>query len=442
MNKYVTFLKDCGGFNNIRQGFEFHAMVAWITGRTLVLPPDEPWYLIDRGQITRGKPSDERAGDILGSLQNNRIKGVSNYDIFFEIDDMRLKIPVITTNEFIKREMSTLAIPREFEGNVVNVDRSKRSRYIKWLNEKASTMGVELPWGQLNAVLIWPSINDFKDDNKRTNPRIDEAFIDNRKLVEYTNYLSNQPLIHFPSCAHSGGSQDLYYRYLGQIARSIAFVTDDIDIHNPKNLDLEYKQIVRDNLHLTSEIFVKYASKVIRILGLFQYTALHVRRNELQYKYVFCSAEESYNNIRPLINEKEVIYIASDESNSNYFKIFENDGKHIVLQWKHFFGKDAIFEETKDLYIPPKYHGPMEMIICAGARIFFGTKESTYSSYIFRLRGYLNAPYTQTLYHHYKLTSDVEESSRISKSNPGKPYRGQIYKIEFPDLWEDIKGLP
>ena len=223
------------------------------------------------------------------------------------------------------------------------------------------------------------------------------------------------------------------YRYLGQIARSIAF--------DSPAMDRQFKQILRDHVHLKGDI-MEYAAMVVSILGAFQYSSLHIRRNELQYKYVWCSGADSYENIRPLIDDKEPLYIATDETKAGFFRSFEDRGQRQVYQWHDFFGPDALFEETADVRVPAKLVGEVEMVICAMGRVFFGTKESTFSDYIGRLRGYLDAPYTQTLYHHYALTSDIEESSRISLSNPAKLYVGKTYKIPFPELWEDIWDLP
>jgi hypothetical protein len=37
-----------GGWNNIRMGMETVLLFAHATGRTLIIPPEQPWYLLDK----------------------------------------------------------------------------------------------------------------------------------------------------------------------------------------------------------------------------------------------------------------------------------------------------------------------------------------------------------------------------------------------------------
>lgn len=44
--RYLVFDLDLGGFNNILMQLEVLVVLAWLTGRTLVLPPPQPFYLL------------------------------------------------------------------------------------------------------------------------------------------------------------------------------------------------------------------------------------------------------------------------------------------------------------------------------------------------------------------------------------------------------------
>mmetsp|Transcript_32003 Transcript_32003/g.39418 ORF Transcript_32003/g.39418 Transcript_32003/m.39418 type:complete len:130 (+) Transcript_32003:609-998(+) len=111
--------------------------------------------------------------------------------------------------------------------------------------------------------------------------------------------------------------------------------------------------------------------------------------------------------------------------------------EHKIYRWDDFFTSTGEYA-LKGIKIPRKLEGCIEQVICAMGRSFFGTLESTFSSYIFRLRGYLDAPVKETYFHTLKYTGVVDEDRTITYRK--KPLKGQIYKTEFPDMWEDANS--
>ena len=105
------------------------------------------------------------------------------------------------------------------------------------------------------------------------------------------------PWIHFPSCDKPGD-----FRYLGQVASFVWF--EDTEQDN------DLKRMLRDHVHLRGEV-MEYASLIVQKMGAFQYAALHIRRNDLQFKSSWVAAEISLKNIDPLLKENEVLYIAT-----------------------------------------------------------------------------------------------------------------------------------
>jgi len=77
-DKFIIFQIDCGGLNNIRMQFETLTVLAWLSGRTLVLPPPTNWYLL---------------GDKL----------IDPTDIF-DFDCWASHIPILTYKEWLENE--------------------------------------------------------------------------------------------------------------------------------------------------------------------------------------------------------------------------------------------------------------------------------------------------------------------------------------------------
>lgn len=154
-------------------------------------------------------------------------------------------------------------------------------------------------------------------------------------------------------------------------------------------------------------------------------------RNELQYKNSFISAEQSLEHVRPLIKRNEIIYIATDETDNNFFKPFYNNYKK-VYKWHDLIGPNKPLEH---LEIPSKFEGAVEMVVCGMGRIFFGTDTSTFTAYITRLRGYFDAPDKHTYHHNEQWSGDIQKDTKRYQN-----MWGTTYMDEFPQMWEDIRN--
>ena len=260
-DQYLTFWSDCGGFNNIRMGFEYFLIIGYLTNRTVVIPPVEGWYLIDYGKRARMNSKDTR--------------GKTGYPDFFDFEHLNLEVATITTEEFIAKMSSELGFDSKYS-EAGYFDSGMRD-WRKYLNKKADEADNNMAWGPLAHLLNWPSIEAVKNSNHQP----DKMFRSNRDDIEYTARQQGLPWIHFPSCDKGDPGTSRDYRYLGQVASAVWF--DDTEKDN------DLKRMQRDHIHLNDEVFY-YASLIVEKLGAFQYAALHIRRNELQYKQSFIAA--------------------------------------------------------------------------------------------------------------------------------------------------------
>lgn len=307
-------------------------------------------------------------------------------------------------------------------------------------------------------MLYWPSKEALQELDSLPSP--------SRPAVEYTDNERNSMVISFPSCSAGDSGRDQKWRYLQQAAnfvivprsRADALTGTTVDVSNGLTMDKFGREkanihanslhsFLRDHIRLTPNVF-NVAARVIahQVLGggvPFQFAALHIRRNDLQYKNSFTTAANTLENIRALLRPGEPVYIATDEVSVGFFQPIQDEFG--VVQWKDFFNTDGTSDGSNkfslDLsfleggHVSRKVEGLTEMVICSMARVFIGTPSSTFTAYIRRLRGYIKAPDT-TAYDHTRKYNEPNPSP--NNENAMLHNRPMDIYHDNPVIWNDL----
>jgi len=439
--KYLTFEPDQGGWNNIRMAMETALLMSHAMGRTLVLPPEQRMYLIDK--------------------MNGEQKTMFGFQDFFHLDAISIEhkgFKILRTEEFLEKEGVTGGLKNKETGSVMfppknrtNWDGPDRQTLFQYLRE----VGMTPEWESWDCALAIPQSRDDEaiDDLNNTlhsimdgsygkpvptveeftgNPtpvnasmaeRMREMLADRKELCIYDKPLQNSKLIHLK--VHNG------VRLLTHFYAFIFFAD--------WKQDLWSKRFVRDHLRYVDEIICAAARVVeaVREHAILKnatntegiYDAMHVRRGDFQFSPTQLPADELYDLSKGNLEQGSTLYVATDEKNKTFFEPLK----------KHY---DVVFLDDF-LHVLPgvntNYYGMIDQLVCYKSRIFYGTWWSTLSGYVNRMKGYYTAKHELEGYKDGTLRSFYfTPPERVLQMRSYIPVRKPIYMREFPISWRDI----
>jgi hypothetical protein len=354
---YLTFEPDPGGWNNIRMSMEIIFVLAAVTGRTLVLPPDAPFYLLGQGA-----------------------QGARSFGNFFPLEHPQFKtrVKVITMKEFVEKEGKPLL--------KLTDDEMKTLAPISemCLHQPTSEIRCEILFTYLRRAGLQPNIGASPDDQCLV---FDEdvfhgksnATAEAQKRVSRFCGWRRKPyyydqVLHGPQLIHWDASKSDKHRLLNHFY-TFMFFTDPVT-------DNYYKRFVRDFLHYKDQIYCA-AGKIVQALNNKgkPWSSLHVRRGDFQYKQVKLPAEELYNNTKEIWQSGEILFIATDERNKTFFDPLKQNHELRFL--------DDYWDIAKLGDLDSSFLGMVDTIVASHGRTFAGTWFSTFTGYINRMRGYV-----------------------------------------------------
>jgi hypothetical protein len=269
--KFLAFQPDLGGWNNILMQFEIMAVMAWITGRTLVLPPATRLYLL---------------GDEPHLLED-----------FLDLDALRRHLPVLTAKEFVvaSKNGGDLATDGAYH------DFMKRHGFMP-------------PWNGLENILLFPS--EALQMRPELQARLAGPLQTHRQPVTFSKEAEHCEILYFPMI--------LEHRMFG--------VAECFFMFGNEKLERSARRLLRDAIRYRPEI-IKLAEAAINSLVLAgkTYSAMHVRRGDFQYEKTQIEAEQIVENTQAWLRPRQPLYVATDEKDAAFLGVLRERYKVITF---------------------------------------------------------------------------------------------------------------
>jgi len=399
VERYLTFEPDHGGWNNMRMAMETALVMSHAMGRTLVLPPEQRFYLLNGNSANDGDATDEQ----------RRRKTEFDFGDFFHLDSIALEhvgFNIITTEEFLHRlgSKGQLSNIRTQRPEIWNEDGQFTPQSVK---EYLTKVGINPLWDPMTCIASIPSgvgegaiaelrmahsdimseeattngqsrkmeeyINHPTPTNGTIRARMREMLVDRDELCIYTTQLQQARVLYFPAAKGT--------RLLTHFYAFIFFANWTVDLWS--------KRFVRDHLRYVDEIICA-AGRVVEAVRLRSsskgtagggdgvFDSMHIRRGDFQYKKTRLSAPELLERSKGKLYPGGVVYIATDERDKSFFDPFRSEYDIVFLDdYKHVLHG-----------INENYYGMLDQLVASKGRVFIGTFFSTLSGYINRMRGY------------------------------------------------------
>jgi len=196
---------------------------------------------------------------------------------------------------------------------------------------------------------------------------------------------------------------------------------------------------------------VRRAERLIqRLGGHFRFSCLHLRRARDfvrdRHRGEPLNSTTLLRNVERLLEPGERLYVATEANSSNdgFHAPTAFDFSPLSARYELHMLPDHYFRLRHDT--KPSWLGPIEQLVCSRGRVFIGSRSSTFTNYIHRMRGYMADVRQKTyLYHNLRFPDEYQRlqhgpswtqgSSKVAFGSRVK--RGFDFLGEYSELHED-----